>query len=67
MTNNSSAPSEAGLIALADAQQQLIYWWNETGRCPCGARKESRYTHVHVGGCPTAAALAAISSEKRDV
>lgn len=35
------------------AQQQLAYWWSETGRCPCGARRESPTTHPHVGGCPT--------------
>ena len=49
--------ARAPLVALVEAQQQLVYWWTETGRCPCGARRESPGTHHHVVGCPTEAAL----------
>ena len=45
---------EDGLQA---ANQQLAYWWFETGRCPCGARRESPRTHPHVIGCSTRSAL----------
>ena len=49
--------ARAPLLALVAPQQQLAYWWNETGRCPCGARRENPLTHPHVLGCPTEAAL----------
>lgn len=52
--------------ALVAAQQQLVYWWNETGRCPCGARKATPITHSHVIGCPTESGVreaAALSGE----
>lgn len=45
-------------VALFAAQNQLAYWWDEQGRCPCGARREAPATHPHAPACPTAAALA---------
>lgn len=42
---------------LGQAYQQLDYWWFETWRCPCGARRGGESTHPHVSGCPTAAAI----------
>jgi hypothetical protein len=44
-------------LDLQAAQQQLAYLWNDTGSCPCGARRESPQTHPHIIGCPTAAVL----------
>ena len=41
------------------AYQQLVYLWNQTGSCPCGARRESPNTHSHVTDCPTARAIKA--------
>lgn len=45
------AYSDASLVA---AWQQLAYWWEDHGRCPCGARREALASHPHVTGCPTA-------------
>lgn len=42
---------------LIEADVQLAYWWDSTGSCPCGARRESPRTHPHVSGCPTAKAI----------
>ena len=50
---------------IADAQQQLKYWWEETGRCPCGARRETPATHPHVSACPTEAAIEALTRPVR--
>ncbi len=43
---------------IQEAYQQLAYLWNQTGSCPCGARKGSPRTHPHVTNCPTAKATA---------
>jgi hypothetical protein len=42
---------------LHDAYQQLLYLWEHTRSCPCGARPESPNTHPHVTSCPTGRAV----------
>ena len=53
-------------LALVQAQQQLVYWWRETGRCPCGARDDDD-EYPHVDGCPTGIALAGVERTTRDL
>jgi hypothetical protein len=50
---------EAAEHDLAQARQQLLYWWETKHSCPCGARPESPDTHPHVPWCPTGAAVRA--------
>ncbi len=48
---------------LQAAYQQLKYLWNFHHGCPCGARLGSEHTHSHVTGCPTAKAVAALTTK----
>lgn len=50
-------------VEIDSARLQLVAYWRDTGSCPCGARREDPTGYPHVGGCPTAVAIAVAEQE----